>query len=153
MDLVITNVGRDFRPLDVLPLTPGFGEQRLRQRETHSALYVFDGELNANQPLVVTYETARNGDWAATLQRIERERVLIRSRAALSGGLRTCAPASRIAAAARRRARGCMAQNVWSRLWPTRHATAPLLPRHAGRARVSAVRRQLETAVDESVCR
>lgn len=81
MDLVITNVGRDFRPLGVLPLTPGFGQQRVRQRETHSAVYVFDGQLNANQPLVVTYETARNGDWAATLQRIERERLLIRSRA------------------------------------------------------------------------
>jgi len=81
MDLVITNVGRDFRPLGVLPVTPGFGQQRVRQRETHSAVYVFDGQLNANQPLVVTYETARNSDWAATLQRIERERLLIRSRA------------------------------------------------------------------------
>lgn len=81
MDLVITNVGRDFRPLAVLPLTPGFGQHRVRQRETHSAVYVFEGQLDANQPLVVTYETARNGDWSATLQRIERERVLIRSRA------------------------------------------------------------------------
>lgn len=81
MDLVITNVGRDFRPLGILPLTPGFGQQRVRQRETHSAVYVFDGPLNANQPLVVTYETARNSEWSATLQRIERERLLIRSRA------------------------------------------------------------------------
>ncbi|MGH7714146.1 MAG: hypothetical protein ACREOG_22890 [Gemmatimonadaceae bacterium] len=81
MDLVISNVGRDFRPLGVLPLTPGFGQHRVRQRETHSAVYVFEGQLDANQPLVVTYETARNGDWAATLQRIERERMLIRSRA------------------------------------------------------------------------
>jgi hypothetical protein len=81
MDLLITNVGRDFRPLGVMPLTPGFGQQRVRQRETHSAVYVFEGQLNANQPLVVTYETARNSDWATTLQRIERERLLIRSRA------------------------------------------------------------------------
>ncbi|HJU74327.1 MAG TPA: hypothetical protein VJ717_11325 [Gemmatimonadaceae bacterium] len=81
MDLVITNVGRDFRPLAVLPLTPGFGQNRVRQRETHSAVYVFEGQLDANQPLTVTYETTRNGDWSATLQRIERERQLIRSRA------------------------------------------------------------------------
>jgi hypothetical protein len=81
MDLVVSNVGRDFRPLGVLPLTPGFGQQRVRQRETHSAVYVFDGQLDANQPLVVTYETTRNSDWAVTLQRIERERMLIRSRA------------------------------------------------------------------------
>lgn len=81
MDLVVTNVGRDFRPLGVLSLSPGFGQHRVRQRETHSAVYVFEGQLDANQPLVVTYETARNSDWAATLQRIERERALIRSRA------------------------------------------------------------------------
>jgi hypothetical protein len=81
MDLVITNVGRDFRPLGVLPLSPGFGQHRVRQRETHSAVYVFEGQLDENQPLVVTYETARNSDWAATLQRIDRERALIRSRA------------------------------------------------------------------------
>ena len=30
-EFVITNVGRDFRPIDVIPLTPGFGEQRLRR--------------------------------------------------------------------------------------------------------------------------
>lgn len=81
MDLVITNVGRDFRPLAVFPLSPGFGQHRLRQRETHSAVYVFEGQLDANQPLVITYETTRNSEWAATLQRIERERLLIRSRA------------------------------------------------------------------------
>ncbi|MEW5917223.1 MAG: hypothetical protein AB1762_12500 [Gemmatimonadota bacterium] len=81
MDLVISNVGRDFRPLGVFPLTPGFGQHRVRQRETHSAVYVFEGQLDSNQPLVVTYETARNSDWPATLQRIERERALIRSRA------------------------------------------------------------------------
>lgn len=81
MDVVITNVGRDFRPLALYPLSPGFGQHRLRQRETHSAVYVFEGQLDANQPLVLTYETTRNSDWSATLQRIERERLLIRSRA------------------------------------------------------------------------
>ncbi|MGQ0539097.1 MAG: hypothetical protein ACT4R6_09145 [Gemmatimonadaceae bacterium] len=81
MDMVVTNVGRDFRPLQVLPLTPGFGQQRLRQRETHSAVYVFDGALDVNQPLSVMYESARNSDWPVLLQRIERERLVIRSRA------------------------------------------------------------------------
>ncbi|MDQ6737840.1 MAG: hypothetical protein M3Z30_09095, partial [Gemmatimonadota bacterium] len=39
-DLIITSASRDFRPYDMLPLTVGFGENRLRQRETQSALYV-----------------------------------------------------------------------------------------------------------------
>jgi hypothetical protein len=81
LELIVTNVGRDFRPLDVIGLSPGFGLQRVRQREVQSALYVFDGQLDVNQPLVVAYETARATTWPAILQRIERERALVRSRA------------------------------------------------------------------------
>jgi hypothetical protein len=66
----------------VLPLTAGFGGQRLRQREVQSALYVFDGALDVNQPLVVTVETTRDESWArVVLPRVERERALVRSRA------------------------------------------------------------------------
>lgn len=81
LELIVTNVGRDFRPIDVIPLTPGFGLQRVRQREVQSALYVFDGQLDVNQPLVLAYETARSTAWPSVLQRIERERALVRSRA------------------------------------------------------------------------
>ncbi len=81
LELIVTNVGRDFRPIDVIPLTPGFGLQRVRQREVQSALYVFDGQLDVNQPLVLAYETARSTGWPTVLQRIERERALVRSRA------------------------------------------------------------------------
>jgi hypothetical protein len=81
-EVIITNVGRDFRPLDVIALTPGFGEQRLRQNERQDALYVFDGQLDVQQPLTVSYETARNGDWASVLPVLERERSLVKSRAA-----------------------------------------------------------------------
>ena len=80
-EFIITNVGRDFRPLDVIPLTPGFGEQRLRQNGRQDAIYVFDGQVDAQQPLSVSYETARNDDWANILPQIERERALVRGRA------------------------------------------------------------------------
>jgi len=80
-EFIITNVGRDFRPLDVLPLTPGFGEQRLAQNGRQDALYVFDGQLDVQQPLTVSYTTERNDDWASILPRIERERSLVKSRA------------------------------------------------------------------------
>jgi hypothetical protein len=81
-EFIITNVGRDFRPLDVIPLTPGFGEQRLKQNGRQDALYIFDGQLDAQQPLSVSYETARNDDWTSVLPLIERERALVRGRAA-----------------------------------------------------------------------
>jgi hypothetical protein len=80
-EFIITNVGREFRPLDVLPLTPGFGEQRLRQNGRQDALYVFDGQLDVQQPLTVAYATERNDGWSAILPLIERERSLVRSRA------------------------------------------------------------------------
>ena len=85
-EFIVTNVGRDFRPLDVLPLTPGFGEQRLRQNGRQDALYVFDGRLDVQQPLSVSYETARNDDWASLLPNIERERSAVKSRAAAAAG-------------------------------------------------------------------
>ncbi len=81
MEIVIRNVGRDFRPLDVIPMTPGFGEYRLRQRDTQSAIFVFDGQVDPNQPLSVVVETTESGGWQTVLQRVERERVLVRSRA------------------------------------------------------------------------
>jgi len=86
MDLVITSAGQDFRPIDVLPLTTGFGEQRLRQRETQSAVYLYPGEIDVDHPLVVTFQGERDATWEQTLQRIERERALVRARA--TGGSR-----------------------------------------------------------------
>lgn len=81
LELTITSSGRDFHPVDAMALTPGFGEQRLGPRETQAALYVFDGDLDVDQPLVVTFQTVRNTTWEATLRRIERERSLVRARA------------------------------------------------------------------------
>lgn len=82
-EFIISNTGRDFRPIDILPLSPGFGEYRLRQRETQSALFVFDGQIDVNQPTTAKMEgTSSATDWSRVLQVIERERSLVRSRAA-----------------------------------------------------------------------
>jgi hypothetical protein len=81
MDLVITSSGRDFRALEVLPLSSGFGEQRLKQRETQSAIYLFDEEIDLDQPLTVTFQNVRDDSWEQILTRVERERALVRARA------------------------------------------------------------------------
>lgn len=83
LEFIVTSVGRDFRPIEVLPITSGFGRQRLRQRENQYALYVFDAQVDVNQPLAVQFETARSADWTLVLSRIERERALVRSRAGI----------------------------------------------------------------------
>ena len=81
MELVITSSGRDFRPLEVLPLSSGFGEQRLKQREAQSAIYLFDEAIDLDQPLSVSFQNVRDDTWEQVLTRIERERALVRARA------------------------------------------------------------------------
>ncbi len=82
-EFIISNVGRDFRPIDMLPLTPGFGQYRLKQREVQSALLIFDGQIDLNQPLSGQMEATQSvTNWSQVLDRVERERALVRSRAA-----------------------------------------------------------------------
>jgi hypothetical protein len=80
-EFAVISGGREFRPLDVIPLTTGFGENRLRVRETQSAIYLFDGALDVNQQLTVRVQTVENASWNQTLRLVERERSLARSRA------------------------------------------------------------------------
>ncbi|MHB1262940.1 MAG: hypothetical protein ACYC1S_00780 [Gemmatimonadaceae bacterium] len=82
LELTITSGGREFRPLEVIALSSGFGEQRLQPRETQSAIYVFDDGMDLTQPLAVLFGRARDdATWAEVLRRIERERSLVRARA------------------------------------------------------------------------
>jgi hypothetical protein len=48
-----------------------------------SALLIFDGQVDVNQPLTALMESTPSvTDWNRVIQRIERERALVRSRAA-----------------------------------------------------------------------
>lgn len=84
MELIITSSGRNFRALEVIPLSSGFGEQRLRQRETQSALYLYDEEVDLDQPLTVAFQNQQSASWEQILTRVERERALVRARASRS---------------------------------------------------------------------
>jgi len=82
LEVIINSAGQDFRAVDVFGLTPGFGEQRLQQREMQAGLYVFDPQVDVSQPLAITYETQRSDVWGTLVKKVDRERSLIRSRAA-----------------------------------------------------------------------
>ena len=81
-ELTLSVSGRDYRPLEVLPLSSGFGEQRLNVRETQSALYLFGDGIDLAQPIVARMQGTEDASWGNTIQRIEQERALIRGRAA-----------------------------------------------------------------------
>ena len=85
-DITVTSGGREFRPVDVIPLSPGFSEQRVQPRETQRGLLIFDDALDVSQPIAVTIGSDRNTDWStdrsdSILSRIEAERAQIRARA------------------------------------------------------------------------
>jgi hypothetical protein len=81
LELTVTEVGHDFRPVEVIPLSAGFGAQRLQPRETQSALYLFEDALDVNQPFIVSLGSEQTTVWSSKLSAIEQERALIRSRA------------------------------------------------------------------------
>jgi len=80
-DMNIVSGGRDFRPLDLIPLTAGFGSQRVGQREVQSAIYIFDHGIDTNHSLTVTVQSVPTTSWTQVIPVIERERALVRSRA------------------------------------------------------------------------
>lgn len=80
-DIDIVSGGRDFRPLDVIALTAGFGSERVGQREVQSAVYLFDHGIDTDHALTVTVESVPTTSWNAVIPVIERERALVRSRA------------------------------------------------------------------------
>ncbi len=79
-DVVINSAGREYRPLEVIPLSIGFRDQKVRQKETQSAIYLYEDGVNPNQPLTITVEGVANASWDSTLRTIERERASVRSR-------------------------------------------------------------------------
>ena len=81
-ELTLSLSGRDYRPLEMLPLSSGFGEQRLDVRETQSALYLFGDGIDLAQPIIARMQGNEDRTWGTIAQRIEQERALIRGRAA-----------------------------------------------------------------------
>lgn len=73
--------GLRLRPGAILPVTPSWGQRRLRQRETEMAVYAFPDRVDLEADLVVAYGLVESGAWAGILPRIQAERARARARA------------------------------------------------------------------------
>lgn len=80
--LTISSRQRFFRPVAILPLNPRWGEHQLAQRETLTAVYVFEEGIAVLEPFSVSYEGVQNSDWAQTLRTLDTERAAVIGRAA-----------------------------------------------------------------------
>lgn len=79
-DVQVLYQARLLRPVTVLPVTSGWGRQRLGQQETQNAVYAFDEQIDFDQVFTVRYGTAESSGWEAIRTRLRNERGRILSR-------------------------------------------------------------------------
>ena len=80
-DLQLVQQGRLLRARAVLPVTPGWGKQRLQQQETQIAVYAFSEPIDYQQALVVRYGMEESRGWDRIIPVLEVERAKVRARA------------------------------------------------------------------------
>jgi hypothetical protein len=80
--LAITSLNRLFRPVAILPLSPLWDQHTLAQRETATAIFVFEGEIDFFEALTIEYLGVVSDQWTHNLPRLERERARVSARAA-----------------------------------------------------------------------
>lgn len=72
--LFITSRNRFFRPLRFIPLTPGWGEQQVGQRQQLAGLFLFDSNIPLSEPFEVSFEGVSSRQWARSLRLLDQER-------------------------------------------------------------------------------
>jgi hypothetical protein len=80
--LTITSQNRMYRPVAILPLSPLWNQHRLTQRETATAIFVFEGGIDFFEALTMEYLGVMSDQWTQNLPRLESERARVSARAA-----------------------------------------------------------------------
>jgi len=84
-DVHLVSQGRRYRPLGIEPVSAGWGDTRLVQREPALAVYAYAPELELDMGLRLEYEDVTNDQWSSILQRLQAERSRARARAGGGG--------------------------------------------------------------------
>jgi hypothetical protein len=87
-DVQLMQQGRLLRPLAVLPITSNWGRQLLRQQETQSAIYAFEGPLNYELTMTLSYAAQTTDGWRNVIPKLQAERTKVQSRAGAESGTR-----------------------------------------------------------------
>lgn len=80
-DVQLVSRGFRVRPVAIQPITPGWGQRRVGQRQTEMAVYSFPPDLAMESDLVLVYGLDQSGAWSGVLPRIQAERARARARA------------------------------------------------------------------------
>ncbi len=79
--LYITSQGREYRPLGIIPLTSGFSEARIDQRQQAMGIYVYEPGIDVMRTFTVSYQDSSSDSWTQSLQLLDAERARARARA------------------------------------------------------------------------
>jgi len=80
----LSHQGRLLQPVAILPVTSGWGRQRLNQQDQQVAVYVFGEPIDYRLRLTVRYGTDDSDAWTSIIRKLDAERARVRARA--SGG-------------------------------------------------------------------
>ncbi len=80
--LTITDQSRLFRPRAFLPMSPSFGDRQVNQRETATAIYIYEDGLRMFDPFTLGYDGVSTNEWERILRTLDRERAAVVARAA-----------------------------------------------------------------------
>jgi hypothetical protein len=75
---ILEVAGQRRRPSAILPLSPGWGEQRLQPRTPESAIYAFPGPVSPFRPFTFHYGPRSSDAWREIVPRLEAERARVR---------------------------------------------------------------------------
>jgi hypothetical protein len=84
-ELQLISRGLRARPLLIMPITPTWGQRRVRQREMEMAVYAFSSEIDLEADIVLAYGLDQTSQWSGILPRIQSERGRARARAGVGG--------------------------------------------------------------------
>ena len=84
-DLNITSLGRLYRPVGIVPLSPRWSSYQLAASEQAIAIYLFDEGISFRDALTVSYQGTSNDSWTGVLQLLDRERARVLARARIGG--------------------------------------------------------------------
>jgi hypothetical protein len=79
-DVQLFHQARLIRPSSILPITTGWGQQRLGQQESQTAIYVFEGPVDYTQSMRVRYGAPESDEWTTIIPRLETERAKVLAR-------------------------------------------------------------------------
>jgi len=82
-DVNIASGGQLFRPVGIVPVSPGWGAYQLAAREQATAVYLFEEGISFREDLTVSYQTRSSNTWSRSVRVLDQERARVRGRRAV----------------------------------------------------------------------